>query len=187
MKFLLALSLIGNVVMAHLLTTQEKRPEVIERVVIETHQEKVPAVNPPESAKESAPAPKEKKETKSPLDVTFDAQEYVEATDSMEAARTQFFTEKLGLPEEKVARHRKLRQEFFEATTSFWKKNAGAHELPLSERRRLLDLEEEYLKNLERLYGKKNWKEYQRFRERYNERGFRRQEEENQPFIYMPY
>lgn len=185
MKALLGISILLNLVLAYFVT---KEPKVIEkeRLVIETHAEpRVEAVSTKAAAPAPAPAAKEEKKKKeAPEFVGLDNHEFQEAGEKVEADRTEFMTETLGMSEEKIAKHNKLREEFFKNTAQFWQKNP-MRELSFKERRELIALEEKFYSNLEKLHGKKNWEKYQKFREEYNSKGYKKQMEDGVPFLFM--
>lgn len=189
MKILLTLSVILNLILGYFLLVRKPEKEIIERerLIIETHGNQgqvqvektepmtpTPPKNPSESKKKNSPP-----EISSP-----DQYEFQDAGEKMESDRTDFFSQNLGMNDEKIAEHKKIRDEFFKQTALFWKKNP-MKELSLNERRKMLDLEEEFLKKLEKLHGKANWEKYQKFREDYNGRGYKRQMEEGQSFMFM--
>lgn len=184
MKVVLGLSIVLNLVLAYFVA---KKPEIIEkeRLVIETHVEPRTEVV---TTKAAAPAPLPKSNTEKKKDapefVGLDNHEFQEAGEKMEADRVEFMTETLGMSEEKIAKHNKLREEFFKKSAQFWQKNP-MRELTFKERRQLIEMEEEFYANLEKLHGKKNWEKYQKFREEYNSRGYKKQMEDGVPFLFM--
>lgn len=184
MKVALGISILLNLVLAFFVM---KEPKVIEteRLIIESHtQPRVEEV----STKAAAPAPmpevKEKKKKDAVEMVGLDNHEFQEAGEKMETDRAEFMTETLGMSEEKIAKHNKLREEFFKQTAQFWQKNP-MRELSFKERRQLIEMEENFYANLEKLHGKKNWEKYQKFREEYNSKGYKKQMEDGQPFLFM--
>lgn len=58
-------------------------------------------------------------------------------------------------------------------------------ELSIKDRRKLLDLEENYQKGLEKLYGKKTWEKLEKFRIEFNEQVMKRVREDNSPAILL--
>lgn len=183
MKILFGVSLLLNIVLGFFVMGKKAEPKVVERerLIIETHA--APAAP---SAQEAKPEVTEKKkEANAPAEfVPLESHEFQNAGEQMEADRVEFLTEKLGMTEEKMAEHNKIRDEFFKETTRFWQKNP-MRELSFKERRQMLEMEEKVHARLEQLHGKKNWERYQKYREEYNMKGFKRQSEENQPFIFM--
>jgi hypothetical protein len=53
------------------------------------------------------------------------------------------------------------------------------------ERRKLLEAEERYHLQLEKLYGKEKLKKYESFREKYNQKGFKKQMHNGEAHIFM--
>ncbi len=179
MKIALGVSLLLNLVLTWFVVN--KKTEVVERerVIIETHA--APAVP---QVKET-PKSVEGKPKDAPAEfVPLESHEFQSAGEQMESDRVEFLTEKLGMTEDKIAQHNKIRDEFFKETTKFWQKNP-MRELSFNERRQMLEMEEKVHARLEKLHGKKNWERYQKYREQYNMKGFKKQSEENQPFIFM--
>lgn len=181
MKFFFGVSLLLNIVLAFFVMGKKTETKVVERerLIIETHAAPLAQV----------PAVSVKKEEIKPKDapaefVPLESHEFQNAGEQMEADRVEFLTEKLGMTEDKIASHNKIRDEFFKETTKFWKKNP-MRELSFKERRQMLEMEEKVHARLEKFHGKKNWEQYQKYREQYNMKGFKKQSEENQPFIFM--
>jgi len=188
MKYFLILSLLINVVLSYLLLTRGPEKEVRERLVIETHAEG-PKVE-IKTLEEKPTKPKKVIKEKNSEGREFivgqgpDPQEVQEAAEAMEEERMTFFNEVLGVKEEEIAEHNRLRQDFFKKTADFWQKNPTL-EPSFEERRKLIKMEEEYHSQLEKLYGKGRWEKYQKFRNDYNQKGYKKQMEDNQPFIFM--
>lgn len=192
MKAVLALSLIGNLVLGYLFFT--KKPEVRERLIIETHKEGPKPKDPvsamsvmpkPEIKRPERVKPKENEEEREPPEfMPMDTYEIQESGQRMEEKRMEFMTDVLGMTEEKIQEHNRIRDEFHQESSKFWAKDP-MRELSFSERRKIIDLEEDLHKKLEKLHGKENWKKYQKFREDYNTRGYQKQMKDGQPFIFM--
>jgi hypothetical protein len=189
MKLILGLSVACNVFLGYSLLSKKSQPEVVERLIIETHADatkkekaEVPQSRPTLAVSEETMSSKEKK-ADAPF-VAMESPELQEAAEKMESERMEFLTTRIGLSEEQIAQHNKLRDEFYKETSTFWGKNS-MRELSFKERRQMLDLEEKLHKDLEKLHGKKNWERFQKFREAYNQKGFEQQTEENRPFIFM--
>lgn len=188
MRVFLVLSLILNIVLGYLVI---RRPEkkVIERLIIETHPKndnKLKAKNGSQSVTHDNLNKKVKKKN-SPAVSEFETmghEDFQEAGEQMESERIQFVTESLGINEEKIEKHNLLRDQFYQETARYWHKSP-MKELSFKERKELLDIEEKYLAQLEKLYGKKNWEKYQDFRQKYNQEGHKKQLEEGRPFIFM--
>jgi hypothetical protein len=186
MKILLSVSVVLNLVLGFFLFS--RKPEVVERerLIIETHAQPVKQES-EVSTKAAAPQPlnkEEKKKSDAPEFTGLDNHEFQEAGEKMESDRMEFMTETLGMSEDKIAKHNKLREEFFKNTAAFWQKNP-MRELSFKERRQMIEMEEKFYAQLEKLHGKKNWEKYQKFREDYNSRGYKKQMEDGQPFLFM--
>ena len=189
MKTLLILSLCTNFVLGYFLFFKKPEKEIVERVIIETHKDndslKAPHLNSPTVANEKQLSLKIEKVSNEPSEIFGIEQEEVqEAGDKMEMDRTEFFTNKLGMSEDKISEHNRLRDDFFKKSSSFWQKNP-LRELTFQERRQMLEMEENFYGKLEKLHGKKNWGRYQKFRENYNQKGYKKQMDEGVPFIFM--
>ncbi len=184
MKFLLAASLLSNVALAILLLRPAASPGR-ERLIIETHNEPrslVPAVPSPEKLVSSPDPVAQRSAPRDPGPAV--PEEFQEAAEKMEADREEFLSEELGVSEEKLQAHQRLREEFFREMGQLWQK-APMRELSFAERRQMIDKEEAFHQRLEALHGKKNWQRYQKFREAFNQKGYRKQLEDNGPFIFM--
>lgn len=193
MKLILTLSILGNLVLGYMLISDKPEAPVRERLIIETHKEPKPreVIKPVETrGKVVSPVPpkkeqqKEKKEIDPPDFVGFDSYELQDSGERMETRRNDFMMNELGMSEEKIQQHNELRNDFFKETSQFYDKNPMG-ELSFEERRQLIDLEEMFHKRLEKLHGKENWNRYQKFREDYNTRGYKKQMQDGQPFIFM--
>lgn len=195
MKIALILSLVLNIVLGGLFFFDERPgPEVRERLIIETHKapevKKIPVpietrgkiVSPIPEKKEKKE--KENEEREQPDFIMPDSYELQDAGERMETRRMDFMTRELGITEEKIAQHNELRNDFFKETGKFYEKNPMG-ELSFEERRQLIDLEEMFHKRLEKLHGKENWQRYKKFREDYNTKGYKKQMETGEPFIFM--
>jgi hypothetical protein len=185
-KALLGLSLIANIVFAYFLLTKKPEKEIVERVIIETHAQNQNNPRPVETRGHTVADVKQPKTSVEALPdfAVHDQTEFQDAGEKMEADRVEFLQDKLGMTEDKIAEHNKIRDQYFKKTAEFWKKNP-MRELNFEERRKMIEMEEDLYAKLEKLHGRKNWERYKKFRENYNERGYKKQAEENQPFIFM--
>ncbi len=183
MKIGLGVSLLLNLVLAYFVVNKKTEFVERERVIIETHAAPIKVTETKNSSPEANKAPPRKEDSPPPM-YPLESQEFQEAGEQMESDRVSFLTEKLGMTEEKITQHNKIRDEFFKETTKFWQKNPMG-ELSFKERRLMLEMEEKFHARLEKLHGKKNWEKYQKYREQYNMKGFKQQSEENRPFIFM--
>ena len=189
-KIALGISLLLNFTLTYFVLNKKTEKEIIERVIIETHSEgKKEGHNLSKSMdfKETAHPREEKqkkKKKKSQNITTLEPYEFQDSVERMETDRMDFLSEKLGMSEEKIAEHNKIRDEFSLKLSNQWGQNLF-QEPSFQERRKMISLEEEFHSKLEKLHGKKNWQRYQKYREKYNQDGFKRQMEDNQPFIFM--
>lgn len=177
--------------------SEEPQPEVRERLIIETHKEQLHPKE-PVSAMSVMPKPEVKKaeekaksknndseeEKEFPEFMPMDTYEIQESGQRMEEKRMEFMTDVLGMSEDKIQEHNRIRDEFHRESSKFWARDP-MRELTFSERREMINLEEDLHKKLEKLHGKENWKKYQKFREDYNNKGYQRQMKDGQPFIFM--
>lgn len=183
-KVLLGISLLANAVLGVAFFTRKPEKEIIEkeRLIIETHSQT-------EAPVEIKKEPKKKKSshdsTPEPLGFEGVGEEvYRELNEKAEADKTEFFTRELGSSEEKVREHNRLREEFYRQQSKLWDDFKTSHP-SFEQRRDMIKLEEELYKKLEKLHGKEKWKKFQKFRDKYNNKGFKQQTEDGQPFIFM--
>jgi hypothetical protein len=183
MRLLFGVSLLTNFILSYFLLTKEPEKEVIERVIIETHEKKNPRpVQIIDTRKVVQPKINKQNPQPQPLDAT--SAEIQDAGEKMETDRVEFLTTELGMTEEKVNEHNRIRDDFYKKTSQFFQKDP-MRELSFKERRELIKMEEKLHQDLEKLHGKKNWERYQKFRESYNRKGFKRQTDENLPVMFM--
>lgn len=186
MKIVLAISLILNVVLGIFLVGKKNTP-VMERTIIETHGEPRQVKMRETRAHLVSPVDeKEKKESQEtlPEPMDIDQVEVQDAGERMENERAEFLHNELQIPEATLKEHQKLRNQYFQASGELWKASSTG-ELSFDQKRELIDMEEKLHQDLEKLYGKKNWERYQKYRENYNKRGLKKQSEDNHPFIFM--
>lgn len=190
MKILLSLSIVLNIALAAVLFLQKNQVRY-EKVIVETHGDSNAKVHTDEVKTSFASVKREKPSSEAPADedivpqpVPVGEEEMVETHQKMESERTEFMTQELGLSPEVVFEYQRLRNEYFAKTSSLWKGDPFG-ELSFESRRNMLAMEEKLHKDITGLLGKKNWDRYQKFRETYNRRGFEKQVEENQPFLFM--
>ncbi len=110
MKYLLAASLLANLVLSFLLVRRPEPPRQ-ERLIIETHKEATPTVA-PSATHLPSPDPVVQQSSTGDL-VPAVPEEFREAGEKMETERLEFLTDELGLSEEKLMAHNRLREEFF--------------------------------------------------------------------------
>jgi hypothetical protein len=188
-KILLGLSLVVNFILAYFLVIQKPEREIIERKIIETHRSPRTVID---TRKVVQPSVKTNKPSSSSVDEKSDPPDYVpldsfelqNAGERMQSDKVEFLTHTLGVPEEKLNQHNKLVEDFYSEAATYWENNPMS-EQSFESRRKLINLEEDLYKKLERLHGKENWQKFKKFREEYNKKGYKRQTEHNQPFIFM--
>jgi hypothetical protein len=178
MKSLLIFSLITNVLLIYFLLTKETEKEVVERIIVETHSRPVKTEVPRLVEK---PQEGEMDSSSQKKFFSVDAQE---GQERVETERERFMVEELGIAEDKIQEHNRLREEYYQKTNRIWGSDP-TKEPSFAERRLLIDLEEKLHRDLEKLHGKQNWKKYQEFRERYNSRGASMHPDDMTPLFYM--
>jgi hypothetical protein len=181
MKILLIVSVFLNFFFLTLLL--KKSNEVpLEKTIIETHVEQRPL---PSSDGPPKPANKPRQDKKKASLTPFHEEEFLAIHERLESERNDFMITELGLTPEKLVRYQELKEAFALKSSELWKRGNSYGEMSFAERRRLIDLEEQLHRDLSALMGKKQWNRYQKFRDNYNRKGFKRQSEENQPFLFM--
>lgn len=181
MKIILVISILGNLVLGYLFITKKPEKEIIERerLIIETHA--APAV---ETTVEK-PKKKAKKIQSSPfMTDQVEMEDIALANDKVEEDKTEFFTRELGASDDKLARHNRLRDEFYHKQGLYMKKFGSAGP-SFEQRKEMIELEEEFYQQLEKLHGKKNWDRYLKYRDQYNNKGYEQQMKDGKPFIFM--
>lgn len=185
MKVVLGISLLANFILGYLYLTRIPEKEVVERLIIETHADKNQQTAPVQKVDtRKVVQPEIPAKEKDPGFVPIESVDIQDASEKMEAERTEFMTNELGMTEDKIKEHNRLRDEFYKKTAKYWQKNPMG-ELSFKERREMIDQEEQFHAKLEKLYGKKNWERFQKYRENYNKNAFKRQQEEQRPFVFM--
>jgi hypothetical protein len=186
MKILLTLSFIVNLILGYSLFIRKNQVNERERLIVESHPQKMNHVVRPLTTGAPALAIEKKDEKRKEIVelAAPDQREFQEAAEKVENDRMEFMTEVLGMSETKMAEQDQLREDFFKKSSQFWQKNP-MRELSFQERRELIELEEAFHSKLLKLHGKKNWQKYQKFREDYNKKGLKRQIQDGQPFLFM--
>jgi hypothetical protein len=187
MKILLVLSLIVNVILG-VLYYQEKSQPPIERIILEQKPTKVIR----EEVLVPVPTPskiKKKKADGQDLrlldgDDTVMSQDYEEAVENIETSKREYLTTQLGISEDTLKKEGNLRSAFIRHSNKVYEKYQ-MQELPIAERRQLLDLEEKLQQNVIKLYGKSNWEKFQKYQLNYNKQVIKRVKEDNAPAILM--
>lgn len=175
MKWIFSASLILNgVLVFYFVKVNQNIVPKYEKVIVETH---LPAET--DEIKTSLAAPT------SILPGDLEQNEDMNDThQKMETTRTNFLKADLGLSSKTINEYQRIRIEYFEKTSQMWKQDPYG-EMNFSQKRELLDLEENLHKDVSALLGKANWDRYRDFRENYNKHGFEKQIEENRPFLFM--
>ena len=178
MKWILLVSVILNVILAWQLWDKQFHEVREERLIIETHA--------PQKAHDSRfietrgklispDTPQEGSDKEEKLFGDIPTEEELitnsqEIMEKIEVKKNDFMRQELGLSPEVIARFGQLKEKFYQDSSKIPK--PGRMELTIKERRKLLDLEEDFLRNAENLFGSSNWKKYQKFRERHNKKTF---------------
>lgn len=190
MKGLLIVSVVLNIILGGILYQEKQRP-VVERIIIEekpaiTHKKrKAPEIRPQTTLMHSQEVPVVDDEKLDPV-VSFESQEYEDQVSVIENERKDFLISQLGLREEVLEQHNKLREDFLKKTNAIYGKDpVSMGEMSFADKKELIRLEEEYQKKLIELYGKKNWNKFEAYRKRFNENVMKRVQEENAPAILM--
>lgn len=191
MKIILGLSLFLNLVLVGFLLVRspDPAPNEEEPSFVNNSEEEKTFPRPVAEVMRESRVNYPKKAPNSPAEVTndfpmdLDTYELSLSADKVEQDAADFVTVQLQLPEETYQKHQKMRQDFHEKMSKVW--GNPPREPDIQGKRLLLDIEEEYLNELQKLYGKKNWEKLQEFRQKYNQEGFKRQSEEKVPFIFM--
>lgn len=186
MKIILGLSLLLNLILVGVLFKDSPEASPLEETGPEekTFPEPVAEVM-REKKKEEYPkkVPTSPSEVMNDVPLDLDTYELKLSAEKVEQDASEFITNELQLPEETYQKHQKLRQDFHDKMARVW--GNPPREPDIQGKRLLLDIEEEYQSELQKLYGEKNWKKLQEFRHKYNQEGFKRQSEEKVPFIFM--
>lgn len=191
MKIILGLSLLLNVILVSVLLGRS--PEVIPEEEdsslsdssLETKTFPRPVAEVMRENKETFPkkAPASPGEVVTDFSMELDTYELSVSADKAEQDALEFVTVQLQLPEDIYQKHQKMRQNFYDKMAKSW--GNPPKEPSIKQKRLLLDIEEEYVNELQKLYGKKNWEKLEEFRHKYNQEGFKRQSVEKVPFIFM--
>lgn len=126
----------------------------------------------------------DQKENKLNQPTDFDDITFKDNLERIEADWQDFLIDTLGVQEETLVQHKNLRVNFQKKISEFFK-DKKSFEPSLKERRQVLELEEEYHSNLEKIYGKEKWQKYLKFRDKYNREKIKKQMETGEPFYFM--
>lgn len=112
------------------------------------------------------------------------AQDYEEAVENIETSKRDYLINQLGISDETLKKEGNLRSAYILQSNKVYEKYQMG-EVPIAERRRLLDLEEKLQKDVIDLYGKSNWEKFQKYQLDYNKQVIKRVKEDNAPAILM--
>jgi hypothetical protein len=179
MKWILILSLILNGVLSYQLLQKKEvvREEVVEKVVTKTPEplviEKKIIVKAPSDASENVQAPRD-----------FDEKEMEDVVLNVNKDREDFLLGKLGFSEREFKEIESVKQRYYEKSQKIIPQNAPGM-LTLQQRKALIALEEERDAQYERAVGGKKWKEWEVFRDNYNQKMFKQMIKENGVIVPM--
>lgn len=168
MKWILLLSVILNGALTWQLLQKKEivREEIVEKVVVKNAQpeiiEKKVIVEVPGKVKDSAPSP-----------VEFDDVEVEDTISDVNKVREDFLVGKLGFSEKEFKAIESVKQRYMDR----YQKSVPADQtgpLTLSQRKALLQLEEEREAEYARTVGPQKWKKWETFRDNYNKKLFKR-------------
>lgn len=182
MKILLSLSLILNVIVISLLIKKWQEPP-LERIILDNHlrpknAEHAKRLSPTSHAKAGFESKSDPSIEKLP-DVQENMQKVVEETfEKVTQDRLQYLTEVLNLTQSDLDEIEKVKENYYrklEVITSY----AQGHDLSIDQKRRMLDLEIDRDKEFEKLLGKTKWKQFQKFKTKYNSKKLQEREGDN--------
>ena len=172
MKILLLLSLVLNSVMIYLYY-QEKNLPPIERIIMEQHEKPSFHANRPEKLGAPPRASKLKKERLEEKDPEhpfgLDPVSLDRSIEDMDIVKKDFL-EKNEIPEQFEIEKAKILGDFYEKTAEVYKKFPTGMAVSFSEKRKLIDMEEEAHRKIEKIYGKEKWEKYKSFIDSYNKK-----------------
>lgn len=179
MKWILFLSLLVNAVLGWRLSRKQEvvREEVVEKVVLKRAEpqviEKKVIVKVPGEVPESAPAPKE-----------YDEKEVEDILVDVDKAREDFLRGNLGFSEQDFKKLESVKQRFYDRYHKLFPMDRPGP-LTLKERRAILDLEEERDAEYARAIGPEKWKEWETFRDSYNQKMYKKMMQEKGVIVPM--
>lgn len=174
MKILLFLSLVLNSVLLYLYY-QEKNLPPIERIIMEQHEKpsvKLPAHTPekfglPPKAKKVKKEGIEEEDPEHPFGL--DPVSLGRSIEDMDIVKKDFL-EKNEIPEQFEIEKAKILGDFYEKSAEVYKKFPTGMAVSFSEKRKLIDMEEEAHRKIEKMYGKEKWEKYKSFIDSYNKK-----------------
>lgn len=175
MKILLILSLICNVILG--IKLFQKRPLVkppLERIVIQDHPAGVAPV-PPKAKEPSTEAPEVPDVDRAMID---------ERLKSLEDDKKDFLFHELEMTPDELKLVRKIQDRYSKKITKLIPLNPTS-DLPIEKRRQILDLEEARDQEIQKIFGKTRWEKFQKYKEKYNRRQFKKSQAEGDFVIPM--
>ncbi len=168
MKWILLVSVLLNGILGWKLLQQKEvvREEIVERVIIKKSEpqiiEKKVIVQVPGQAPEPIAAPKE-----------FDERDMEDSVENVVKAKEDFLVGKLGLSDTEFKKIESIKQRFYERYEKVLPaKQLGS--LTLVQRKAMLQLEEERDAEYARTLGPQKWKEWETYRESYNQKMYKK-------------
>jgi hypothetical protein len=181
MKWILILSVILNGVLGFLLTQKKEvvREEVVEKVIVKKSDpqivEKKVIVQVPGEAPEAVPAPKE-----------FDERDMEDSVVDVVKDKEDFLVGKLGLSEKELKQIESAKQRYYESYQKVLPPDQPGI-LSLEKRKALIQLEEQRDSEFARALGPRKWKEWQTFRDSYNEKMMKKMMKEKGVIVPMEF
>jgi len=174
MKILLIASLILNAVLIYFYYQEKSQPK-IERIIMEQHEK--PSVKTKSHVPENfRPALVPKKIKKDPSEEADSEHPFVgdivsfeRTVEDMDAVKKDFL-EKTEIPEQFDTEKAKILGAYYERSSAFYKKHPTGMSMNFGEKRKLIDMEEEAHRKIEKVYGKEKWEKYKSFVDAYNKK-----------------
>ena len=179
MKWLLILSLVANGILTFQLLQKDVvvREEVVEKIVVKHADplvvEKKIIVKVPGEGAEAIIPPRE-----------YDEKEMEDVVVNVTKDREDFLVGKLGFSERQFKDVESVKQRFFDKYQKIIPQNSPGY-LTLEQRKAIIALEEERDAEYEKTLGGKKWKEWESFRDNYNQKMFKKMIKENGVIVPM--
>ena len=180
MKSLLVMSFILNAILGFKLYVSSQKPP-LERIVVEEKviEKTVPVTMTAEELKTKLITAEKKSKIKTQdkdiqTGTSFDPSsesEWQDEIEKVEVARNRFF-EKENIDPAVIEKASKIKSAFHKKHQELFK-NAYPGDLSLEVRRKQLELEEQYQKDMQKVFGKEKWEKFEAFRSRYNQSLFK--------------
>ena len=178
MKWILVFSIVLNVILGQQLLQKKEvvREEVIEKVIVKKSEpqviEKKVIVEVPGKAEAASP----------PARVEFDEVEIEDTISDVNKVREDFLVGKLGFSDKEFKAIEKVKQRYMDRYQKLLPQDQHGP-LSISQRKTLLQLEEEREAEYSRVVGPQKWKEWESFRDNFNKKLFRRSMKEQSGVI----